>query len=154
MKETTIGPHAEIRILSEGRVFVAVFDGDVDANMVRQFARTQAGFAEEARRPILTFSLIRGGSPNVSEEIRDASARFLKNAMAYTEASAIVLDVPGMLGVIIRSVVTGILLVARTPYSSKVLAHQADAEVWLRRVSTFDSADSDALKRLLARLGD
>jgi hypothetical protein len=149
MTPYNIGPNNEIQVWAEGRIFVAVFDGDVEAAMVAQYARIQREFAASKRAKIIPLTFIRGGVPNVSEEIRDVSVAFFEGAKAYTECGAVVLEAPGMLGGILRSVVTGILLIARMPCPYRIFGTCDPAVAWLREVGSLPPADVAVLTRLV-----
>ena len=134
----------------EGRLFVAVFDGDVSGPMVRRYALIQGKAADAAPgQKLIPLTFVRGGSPSVDEDVRRESADFLNAAERYTDVSAVVMSVPGMLGTIIRGVLTGILMVARTPYALRVFSSGAEAAEWLGAEARLDSAEVATLAKLI-----
>jgi hypothetical protein len=149
MKTSTIGAHSEIRIWTDGRIFCSVFDGDITPQHITEYERIQSDFARAAPGKIVSVSFVRGGSPNVSEEVRTASLQFFGRTKAYTHCGVVVLETPGMLGVILRSVLTGILFVARTPYPFRLFGSADVAETWLNEVDGLSRVDRQTLARLM-----
>lgn|GEM_PF-2229518 len=67
-----------------------------------------------------------------SAEVRARSAELLKRVDPFLRANAMIFDVRGMTGAIIRTFVSGIFLLNRSRVESKVFEDPADGLAWLR----------------------
>ena len=87
------------------------------------------------------------------EETRTAMQRFMRNASVNYVAAALVLDVAGFFGAAMRSLFSGLILIARPSIPVKTFATVAEARVWLARLSPASRLPNEAaLSAALAEL--
>jgi hypothetical protein len=84
---------------------------------------------------VLLMTIVEEKAPAPSADARKDLARFLSNCSGRMILSAVVHEGAGFQAAMVRSVVTGLALVARLPYPHKVFATVAEAEAWFRASS-------------------
>ena len=79
---------------------------------------------------VFLLTIVEERAPMPPSATRDALAGFLKMLERSVELSAVVHEGAGFRAAAVRSVVTGVSLVARLPYPHKVFATVAEAAAW------------------------
>ncbi|MEK7705362.1 MAG: hypothetical protein AAB426_10415, partial [Myxococcota bacterium] len=76
-------------------------------------------------------TLIEQSAPMPSAEARAAVAKGLADPQIGTRCSAVVFEGEGFRSAAVRSVVSGLTLLAKPPYEHKIFANIGEASIWL-----------------------
>lgn len=108
---------------------VAIVDvaGDLDAGRMRGVGRAYATLAESYRRGIASVVLLRPSAPVASAEARGESTKFMRELGPLMLHTAMVIEHPGVIAQLLRSVVRGINVVVRSSRISLVDSVEAAA---------------------------
>lgn len=127
-----LGSDRHHRMGTWGPVFFVLWKGEVEPRTadriqvgLRAFAQTLGGH----RAALLT--VVEQGAPIPSSEARAALANVLRHGADAVLASAVVMEGDGFRASMVRSVATGLALVARQPFPHRVFARTEDAAEWL-----------------------
>jgi len=88
------------------------------------------GFAASRPAGIGMLTIVEANAPAPNNDARHAIARFLRSA-TYLRASAVAFEGSGFRAAVVRSVVSGLTMLARQPFEHKVFDSVATAAGWL-----------------------
>ena len=120
------------RIGTSGSVFFVLWKGDVECRIAERVQVSLRAFAQslEGRRAAL-LTVVEHGAPLPSSDARTALANILRYNADEVLASAVVMEGDGFRASAVRSVATGLALVARQPFPHRVFPRTLDATEWL-----------------------
>jgi hypothetical protein len=88
--------------------------------------------ALQNRSGVFLTTIVEEQAETPTQEIRKALARFLEKGGGRTLLSAVVHEGSGFRAAFVRSIVTGVSLLAKLPYPHKVFSSVNEATVWFR----------------------
>jgi hypothetical protein len=118
------------RIVTERNVGVISWREAPNMLQLRAHDRIGKQLARAYKGGTLLVSLVRGGTPNFTPEVRDETNRILGQRPFYDLGVARVLLVGGLGGVAARAFLSTALLVSRSPRPTRVFSNVADAAGW------------------------
>ncbi|WP_437287418.1 serine/threonine-protein kinase [Sorangium sp. So ce406] len=102
------------------QIFCTIWLQETAEDDVRRVSEACAEFAKQHPRGIGLLTIVEGEAPLPQAAARRALARFLAEASAFIRCSAVVLEGSGFRAAAVRSVVTGLSLVARQRFPHRV----------------------------------
>ena len=127
-----LGSDRHHRMGTWGPVFFVLWKGEVEPRTADRIQVGLLAFAQTLggqRAAILT--VVEKQAPTPSSEARAALSNVLRHGADAVIASAVVMEGDGFRASIVRSVATGLALVARQPFPHRVFARTEDAAEWL-----------------------
>ncbi|WP_433931410.1 serine/threonine-protein kinase [Sorangium cellulosum] len=115
-----IARHPDYVMASWRQIFCIIWRRETAEDDVRRVSEACAEFAKQHPRGIGLLTIVEDGAPLPQAPARRALARFLAEASAFIRCSAVVLEGSGFRAAAVRSVVTGLSLVARQRFPHKV----------------------------------
>jgi hypothetical protein len=113
-----------------GSLFVIVWRAYTPVEAVQEARRQlQAHAVRKGQIGFLTF--VHPGAPIPSSTARSELAGLLRDASPFVQASAVVYEGDGFHAAAVRSVVTGLALLARQKFPHKIFGKTTDASAWL-----------------------
>jgi hypothetical protein len=91
--------------------------------------------AKEHPEGVFLMTIVERHAETPSQAIRAALARFLEKGAGRTTLSAVVQEGTGFRAAFVRSIVTGLALMAKLPYPHKVFGSVTEATMWFRIVA-------------------
>lgn len=101
-------------------VFTVIWRRETTMEGAEQLRTECRAFAESHPRGIALLTIVESGAPLPSSGPRKAIAEFLGEASAFIKCSAVIFEGSGFRAAAVRSVVTGLTLMARQKYPHKV----------------------------------
>jgi hypothetical protein len=127
-----LGADRHHRMGTWGPIFFVLWKGEVEPRTadriqvsLRAFAQTLGG----QRAALLT--VVAQDAPMPSSEARTALSNVLRHGADAVLASAVVMEGDGFRASMVRSVATGLAIVARQPFPHRVFARTEDAVEWI-----------------------
>jgi hypothetical protein len=120
------------RTATWGPLFFVVWMGDVEVRITEQIQtrlRAHAGTLPSGRTAL--FTVVEETAPLPSSERRTALSNILRYCTAEVFASAVVMEGDGFRASAVRSVATGLSLVARQPFPHRVFRRVQDGAQWI-----------------------
>jgi hypothetical protein len=99
--------------------------------------------AKEHPQGVFLMTIVEQHAETPSQAIRAAIARFLEKGAGRTTLSAVVQEGTGFRAAFVRSIVTGVALLAKLPYPHKVFGSVTEATIWFRIVAPVAQPWSD-----------
>jgi len=112
-------------------VFVIIWRRNTTIEGVKACDRTLTEARPDLPKGCGALTIVEPGAPMPSAEAREALSLFLREAGDVIQLSAVVYEGAGFRAAAVRSVVTGISLVAKQPFPHKVFATVAAASSWM-----------------------
>lgn len=154
-----IARHPNYIVASWRQIFCIIWLQETAEDDVRRVSEACAEFAKQHPRGIGLLTIVEGAAPLPQAPARRALARFLAEASAFIRCSAVVLEGSGFRAAAVRSVVTGLSLVARQRFPHRVCdieeAGRMFAEILpaATGISVSDTALRASLDELRAAVG-
>jgi hypothetical protein len=123
-----------VRVGAVGRVVLSAFEGLGDMDGVVRVQRAVLGYARRTRGTVGSLVLVtdgRGAVKGGDDAQRSAFLEVLRETEKSIAATAVVVASEGFGGAALRAFVSGVSLVARTPYPLKVFSAFGDGRDWL-----------------------
>ncbi|WP_437284664.1 serine/threonine protein kinase [Sorangium sp. So ce406] len=114
-----VARHPDYILATWRQIFCTIWRQDTTKEGVRHLADACRGFAKQYPRGIGLLTIIEGGASFPPAPVRDALSAFLAEASSFTRCSAVVVEGAGFRAAAVRSIVTGLSLVARQRYPHK-----------------------------------
>lgn len=111
-------------------VVILVWRKDTTLAGVEDAQRVYDGLAKEHPNGVFLMTIVEFGAPMPPPDVRDALARFLASGAGRTILSAVAHEGTGFRAAAVRSVVTGLAVLAKLPYPHKVFATADEACAW------------------------
>ena len=111
-------------------VTIAVFKRETTLGGVRTMQRVYDEQAAKFPDGVFMVTIVEEGAPMPVVEVRDALAKFLAGGAGRSKMSAVIHEGVGFRAAAVRAVVTGLAMVAKTPYPHKVFGTLTDAARW------------------------
>ena len=128
---------AKLRVATEdhilatwANVVILVWRKDTTLPGVEAAQRVYDDLARENPGGIFLMTIVEFGAPMPPPEVRDALARFLASGAGRMILSAVAHEGTGFRAAAVRSVVTGLAVLAKLPYPHKVFATADEAGAW------------------------
>ena len=125
-------------LLTWSNVVVAIFRRETTLASVASIQRIYNKCAAAHRRGIYMLTIVEEGAPMPPAEVREALARFLESGSGKTLLSGVVHEGTGFRAAAVRSVVTGLAMLARLPYPHRVFASVELASHWFASAGAKD----------------
>ena len=127
-----LGADRHHRIGTWGPVFFVLWKGETEPSTADRIQESLRAFVPtlEGRRAAL-FTVVAKEAPMPSSEARTALSNILRQGADAVLASAVVMEGDGFRASMVRSVATGLALVARQPFPHRVFAATEDAAAWI-----------------------
>jgi hypothetical protein len=116
---------------SWGQLFVVVWKVNTTMEGVTALRQGVTQLGKKNPQGIGLLTVVEANAPMPSSEARDAIATFLREAGSFINASAVIFEGEGFRAAAVRSVVTGLTMLAKQPYPHKVFAGITEAAAWL-----------------------
>jgi hypothetical protein len=133
---------AEIRVASPDQivatwknVVLLIWRQETTVEGVRAAKATYDELSASCPGGVILATVVEWNAPAPPVDARKELARFLSGCSGRMILSAVVHEGAGFRAAMVRSVVTGLALVAKLPYPHKVFVTVADAEGWFRACS-------------------
>jgi hypothetical protein len=117
------------------QIFSVVWRRDTTVDGARHLQRACRDFAKAHPRGIGLLTIVAEQAPMPSAAARQAVAEFLAHGSSYIKCSAVVMEGAGFRAAAVRSVVTGLTMLAKQAYPHRVCSVQ-DAVTMLSRTLT------------------
>jgi hypothetical protein len=118
-------------LATAGPLFFIVWRVNTNIEAVREAHRRMTAHAAARGGHIGLVTIIEAGAPVPSGASRAELAGLLRDANAYIQASAVVFEGDGFRAAAVRSVVTGLNLLARPKFEHKIFGDAGKAFAWL-----------------------
>lgn len=128
--------------------YLIVYTGETTQASVDLIDEGYARFRERSPGPAGLFVVVEDRVPMPPGPVRERIAEFMKAAGGHVRASALVQEGTGFRAAAVRSVATGITLLARQPFPHHVFATVAEASRWL--VKSFDDVSEAEIAAAVA----
>lgn len=135
-------------------VVILVWRKDTTLEGVADAQRTYDDLAREHANGIFLMTIVEFGAPMPPPDVRDALATFLASGAGHTILSAVAHEGTGFRAAAVRSVVTGLAVLAKLPYPHKVFATADEACAWFWLNSPVARAWGDRGKALIEAIGE
>ena len=112
-------------------VLVTIWSGEMRAPVVREAAAEAARLGRLHTGETSFLNMITRGTPAPSEAVRAEFQRMIKEGPGKLRCAAIVAEVSGFQGSVVRGVVTGLMMVVRPAFPMKVHGSVAEAAAWI-----------------------
>ncbi len=109
---------------------VVIWRGETTMEGIAELEAHLAAFAAGQPDGVVLVTIVERRAPLPPGKVRDALARFMARS-ASIRASGVVFEGSGFRASAVRSVVTGLTMLAKQPYPHKVFATVEQASVWL-----------------------
>lgn len=130
--------------------FFIVYTGATSAASIELLDEAYARFREQSPGSSGLCTVVEEQAPLPPGPVREGIARFMKAAGGHVVASALVQEGTGFRAAAVRSVATGITLLAKQPFPHHVFATVAEASRWL--VPSFEGVSEEELSANVAEI--
>jgi hypothetical protein len=120
-----------MRLARGAPLFVIVWRVHTPVEAVQEAGRRATAHAAARKGPIGLMTFVQPGASIPPSASRTELAKFLREASAFVQASAVVFEGDGFQAAAVRSVVTGLALLARQKFPHKIFGKATDASEWL-----------------------
>jgi hypothetical protein len=128
-----LGADPDYALATWGSLFIIVWRVYTPVEAVREVRRQANRYAAERRGQLGFLTFVEPGAPTPSSAARAELASLLREASPFTRASAVVYEGDGFQAAAVRSVVTGLALLARQKFPHKIFGKTIDASTWMVR---------------------
>ena len=112
-------------------VYLTAWWGDTTVARLRRVGEIQTELARKWPKGFVALALIRSANANMPADVRAEAEKLSKEPATNLRAIAQVIYGAGFAAAAIRSVATGMVLVARSPRPTKIFSTLEDAATWL-----------------------
>jgi hypothetical protein len=112
-------------------VLVVVWTGHTTHDGVVASRRSILALGREHPEGVGLITIVEHNAPMPPGEVRDEVAKFLKESSDIIKASAVVFEGEGFRAAAVRSVVTGVSMLAKQAFPHRVFAHVDEAASWM-----------------------
>jgi hypothetical protein len=123
---------ADVVVATWKNVVLLVWRRETSVDGVRAAQKVFGALADVCASGVFLATIVEENAPAPSADARKELARFLTSCSGRMILSAVVHEGAGFRAAMVRSVVTGLALVAKLPYPHKVFATVTEADVWYR----------------------
>lgn len=116
-------------------VLILVWKHETTTDGVHKLKSTYQSLAEKYPKNVFLLTIVEQDAPMPPSPVRVALADFLASCGGKMVLSAVVHEGSGFRAAAVRSVVTGLAMMANLPYPHKVFANVDDAARWLHMSS-------------------
>ena len=116
-------------------VLILVWKQETTTNGVNKLKATYASLSERFPKNVFLLTIVEQDAPMPASTVRVALADFLASCGGKMVLSGVVHEGSGFRAAAVRSVVTGLAMMANLPYPHKVFANVDDAARWLHMSS-------------------
>jgi|KBSMisStandDraft_5_1062788.scaffolds.fasta_scaffold557882_2 hypothetical protein len=117
---TLVSKDADYALAHWQQVFAVFWRRETTVEGARDLARSCAAFAATQPRGIGLLTIVESGAPLPASSARNEIADFLASGSKFIKCSAVVFEGSGFRAAAVRSVVTGLTLMAKQAYPHKV----------------------------------
>ena len=130
---------------SLGNVLIAAFDQVPNPDSVEDTASVgRKVLVRHARGGYLHFANASVAQPPPDDRTRRAYVAMMREFGPRLDAASVIVDGAGVTAAVIRSVITGLVLIGRPSFPVKVFDSTADACAWLAHAMVWDQPTSSA----------
>lgn len=122
---------ANCSVVTHGSCFIVIWHNDTELSAVRRLSEIFRGFIDQQPSKVTFLTIVDAGAPVPSSEARTALASFMSQAGERIGASAVIFEGSGFRAAAVRSVVTGLTMLARQGYPHKVFATLTEGIMWI-----------------------
>jgi hypothetical protein len=115
-----VSKEADYALAHWQQVFAVFWRRETTVEGARELARSCAAFAATQPRGIGLLTIVESGAPLPASAARNEIAEFLASGSRFIKCSAVVFEGSGFRAAAVRSVVTGLTLMAKQAYPHKV----------------------------------
>ena len=119
---------------------IVVWKQQTTVQALRSVGALTFALAKDSGHKIGLLSIVEDGAPLPTAEVRKVTADVLRGVPI--KLSAMVFEGHGFRAAAVRGVITGIGLLARTPYPHRTFAMVEDAAVWIEEETRADGPDA------------
>jgi hypothetical protein len=131
-----VGKSPDYALAHWQQVFMVIWRKETTIDGAQHLHHACTAFAHTQPRGIGLLTIVESGAPLPPSAARDAIATFLASGSAFIKASAVVFEGSGFRAAAVRSVVTGLTLMARQAYPHKVCDLDEAAAMFARILPT------------------
>lgn len=131
MKADVVHTERDFTLMSFGQAFVVIFHHHTTVAATATLRDSFASFAGQHRDGVALLTIVEPNAPMPSSEAREALANFMADNGDRILVSAVAYEGAGFRAAAVRSVVTGLTMLARQPFPHKVFATLEAASAWL-----------------------
>ncbi|WP_437332125.1 serine/threonine protein kinase [Sorangium sp. So ce394] len=149
-----VAQHTDYILASWRQIFCVIWRQETTEEGVRRFSDACKKFSKQHPRGIGLLTVIERGASFPPARVREAISAFLAEASAFVRCSAVVVEGAGFQGAAMRSIVTGLTLVARQRYPHRVCDLRKAALMFAESLPAATGVDvsDDAFRASLDRL--
>lgn len=130
-KATVAHSERDFTLMSFKDVFVVIFHHDTTVGGATTLRNRYATFAAQHAAGAGLLTIVEPGAPMPNSEAREALAKFMTENSDSILVSGVAYEGSGFRAAAVRSVVTGLTMLARQPFPHKVFATIDDASEWM-----------------------
>jgi len=131
-----------------GNLLLLIWKNETRLAAIQGLRDTMQGLAKRQPDGMTLLTVIERGAPLPSSTERRALSDVLRDFSGSVLRSAVLIDADGLRAATVRSVITGLTLIARQPYPHRVFGRAAEAAAWLYPTLRFDGAKPNSLELL------
>jgi len=130
LEATLIAATPDHIIATWANVVILVWRNETTLKGVEAVQKVYDNLSAANPKGIFLMTVVEFGAPMPSADVRDALARFLASGSGRMILSGVTHEGTGFRAAAVRSVVTGLALLAKLPYPHKVFATVDEAAAW------------------------
>lgn len=139
-------------IVTFRNILVTIWKQETTLDGVSRIRETRNALADRFPSNVLLLTVVEEGAPMPPPAERDALADFLKGSARKVARSAVVNEGAGFRAAAIRSIVTGLTMLTKLPFSHETFATVDEAVRWLHGTSSDHSWSAENLIAELRRV--
>lgn len=151
---TIVESHPDYVLATWQQIFAVFWRRETTLDGTVRMREASSGFASRHPRGIGLLTIVGADAPLPTSEARKALTELLAAGSSFIRCSAILFEGTGFRASAVRSVVTGLVLLARQPYPHRVCDTDQAADMFARILpeSTGGVVNASAVKQAIERL--